>query len=287
MHSRHRWLVHRDVARTVDQLLRGQGVRPQIRELGADGQWRLEEPPEPQEAPDSRGARPPRRILGRPLAPVPVPDPQASPSGSLPADDAGAGAGDPPGSSSTAPIASNDGPIPIASQHQELRLFCCGVSALLVEQVVRQHQWPLRRVTAVPEADAVLSLRQQLGREPHIRRLAQQMGVPILVIKADAPAQIQRAIERLLSRQHRDRIQTAGPAAEAAVSPADPSDALAALEECRLAVERVVLPEGRPVELLPRDAAVRELQAELVERYGLRSASFGRGPWQRLRIFPR
>ncbi|MDP5123706.1 MAG: AAA family ATPase, partial [Cyanobium sp. MAG_04] len=38
MHSRHRWHVHRDVARTVDMLLRGQGVRPEIRELGADGQ---------------------------------------------------------------------------------------------------------------------------------------------------------------------------------------------------------------------------------------------------------
>ncbi|MEY3735872.1 MAG: hypothetical protein RLZZ624_931, partial [Cyanobacteriota bacterium] len=47
MHSRHRWLVHRDVARTVDQLLRGQGVHPQIRELDASGHWRLEEPEEP------------------------------------------------------------------------------------------------------------------------------------------------------------------------------------------------------------------------------------------------
>ena len=34
MHSRHRWLVHRDVAGTVDLLLRGQPTRPQVRELG-------------------------------------------------------------------------------------------------------------------------------------------------------------------------------------------------------------------------------------------------------------
>jgi stage III sporulation protein SpoIIIAA len=291
MHSRHRWLVHRDVARTVDQLLRGQGVRPQIRELGDDGQWRLEEPPEPGVSPDSRDAMAPRRPLGRSLAPVPVPDPLAP--GLLTSSRPAAPGASPrlasAAESSPASRADPDRLIADASPEPDpaLRLFCCGVSALLVEQVVRQHQWSVRRVSSVPEADAVLSLRQQLGREPHIRRLAQQLGVPILVIKADAPAQVQRAIERLLSRQARDRRQGAAAAMPAPLSPADPEDALAALEECRLAVERVVLPDGRPVELLPRGAAIRDLQAELVERYGLRSASFGRGALQRLRVFPR
>ena len=59
------------------------------------------------------------------------------------------------------------------------------------------------------------------------------------------------------------------------------------LEECRLAVERLVLPEGRPVELLPRSEAVRQMQAELAARYQLSSAVFGSGRQQRLRIFPR
>jgi hypothetical protein len=58
------------------------------------------------------------------------------------------------------------------------------------------------------------------------------------------------------------------------------------MEECRLAVEQVVIPQGRPVELLPRSERVRQMQAELVSRYRLRSAVFGRGPQQRLRVFP-
>ncbi|MFM8525411.1 MAG: AAA family ATPase [Cyanobacteriota bacterium] len=283
MHSRHRWLVHRDVSRTVDLLLRGQSVRPQIRVLGDNGQWRLEEAESSAESPRERQARPPRRSLGRPLAPVPVPDPQGRPFAGI-EDDEAASTAPPVAEPAEAAAGLTSGAV--ADPEPVLRLFCCGVSALLVEQVVRQHQWPVRRVSAVPEADAVLSLRQQLGREPHIRRLAQQMGVPILVIKADAAAQIQRAIERLLSRQRRSQ----GPGVEGTApspSPSDPADVLAALEECRLAVERVVLPEGRPVELLPREESVRERQADLVERYGLRSASFGRGAWQRLRVFPR
>ena len=47
-----------------------------------------------------------------------------------------------------------------------------------------------------------------------------------------------------------------------------------------------MLPEGRPVELLPRSEAVRALQAELVHHYRLRSAVFGRCLQQRLRVFP-
>ena len=41
MHSRQRWLIHRDVAATVDQLLRGQAPRPQVREIGEDGRLSL------------------------------------------------------------------------------------------------------------------------------------------------------------------------------------------------------------------------------------------------------
>ena len=41
MHSRDRWLVHRDVARTVDLLLRGQLPRPQVRQLDDQGRLQL------------------------------------------------------------------------------------------------------------------------------------------------------------------------------------------------------------------------------------------------------
>jgi len=63
-------------------------------------------------------------------------------------------------------------------------------------------------------------------------------------------------------------------------------DAHAALEECRMAVEQVVVPQGRPVELLPRSDRVRRMQEDLVSHYRLRCAVFGRGAQQRLRVFP-
>ena len=141
------------------------------------------------------------------------------------------------------------------------------------------------------QADVVLSVRQQLGRDPEGRREAQRLGLPILVIKSDTLAQVQRGVERLLERHRRGPVHASvgeleGPRSRLGHGSAAHDDALAALEECRLAVEQVVLPHGRPVELLPRSETVRQMQAELVGRYRLRSAVFGRGLEQRLRVFP-
>ena len=266
MHSRHRWSVHREVALTVDLLLRGQSARPQVRELGPGGQVRLAEPtavPEtaPRPAYVAPAAPTPRR-----LAPVPLPDPLA-PSPHAPA-------APPPATAMATP------PAPPAAG--PLRLCGVGLSARALEEAVRSRAWPVQVVGDPDQADALLSLRGHLGRDPGLRRRARDLGLPILVIKSDSLHQLQRAIERLLERRQGGEA----PAGAAASGGADPDDAHAAMEECRLAVERVVLPQGQPVELLPRNERVRSMQAELVGRYRLRSAVFGRGPQQRLRVFP-
>ena len=254
MHSRHRWLVHRDVARTVDLLLRGQQPRPQVRELDGDGRLHLQEPAQPHslirpESPRER-AQPHRRHAA--LAPVPLPDPVAD---------------------------IDEAPSPAAQS--PLMLFGVGVSELLLEQAIRSRRLPVQCVAAVEEADVVLALRQQLGQQPELRRRAQLAGVPILVIKSDTLPQVQRGLERLLQR--REPAEPPKPTPERGGI----DDDLAALEECRLAVEQLVLAKGQPVELLPRSERVRRLQAELAERYQLASAEFGSGRQQRLRIFPR
>jgi len=262
MRSRSRWLVHVDVAATVDGHLRGQPRQPQIRELEADGRVRMDHPRAPQ-----AGLRPPRRQTAalssrQSLAPLPLPDPAARRPDRLP-----------------------ERPPPPAP----LRIFCCGVSAQLLEQAARSRQLPVQRVCELEQAEAVLSLRLQLGRDPEVRRLAQRHRLPILVIKADTLPQVVRGLERLLRRRQEvpPGALTQGEAG-ASMGPVPwPEDESEAIKECRLAVEQVVLPIGRPVELLPRSPRVRRLQAEEVSGYGLRSAEFGSGDQQRLRVFPR
>jgi hypothetical protein len=261
MHSRHRWLVHRDVATTVDLLLRGQAGRPQIREVGADGVVQIREAPPPFRSnplstgtESSRGGEPRRPLQARSLAPKPLPDPAA-------------------------PSAHHR-----AASLPPLRLCGVGVSAGQLEEAARAGHLTVEVVPDPEQADAVLSVRGQLGQEPALRRRAQLLGLPILVIKTDNPHQLQRAMERLVARRAEEG--TGGPERPGQGLPQRLDDSHAAMEECRLAVEQVVLPQGRPVELLPRSERVRAMQAELVSRYRLRSAVFGQGEQQRLRVFP-
>lgn len=262
MHSRQRWLVHAEVAATVDALLRGQAARPQVRELERDGQVRVQD-----------AAPPPPHTLRRPtpLAPRRATQPAswADPGGPGPAEPA-----------AVAPVASPR-PAPPAGP---LRVYGAGIGRAPLEQVVRARQLPVQVVGSVELADVVLSARQQLGRDPHVRRQAQELGLPILVIKSAALSQLQRALERLVQRHRPSSPATLAAAGSALSSGSD--DALAALEECRLAVEQVVLAQGQPVELLPRSPAVRQQQADLAERYRLRTAEFGQGETRRLRVFP-
>ena len=247
MHSRDRWAVHTDVATTVDQLLRGLPPRAQERELAADGAVRLVDRPEP-----------PRPIPHRRPALAAVPMPALVE------------------------------PTPVESQQQEspeaddaLQVLCCGITPRLVEESTRRHRWPVHVVDDLSEADVVLSIRQGLGHQPSLRRQARDLRVPILVIKADTLPQVERALERLLNRrdgQEPEDPPTGGSDAQ--------DDELAGLEECRLAVEQVVMPQGRPVELLPRSERVRQMQADLVQRYRLRSDVFGQADHCRLRVFP-
>ena len=341
MHSRHRWLVHRDVAGTVDLLLRGHAARPEIRELGPEGQLlRRQAPgavPSGDVPPSPFPPRPAAPLRGaRPLAPAPLPDPH----GSLqhPSDMA-----------SMAPLDGVDAdPAPIAGTRTDpasplllngraaytparLRLCGVGLRSALLETAARARGLAVETVDEIEMADALLALRGELGRDPALRRRAQALGLPILVIKSDSLHQLQRAMERLLERRGGGRshpgalARVASPSADLSrpaapfpdglpaagshsrdstsalplppIAVTDPShedpdprrrleDVHAGLEECRLAVEQVVLPLGQPVELLPRSDEVRRMQVELIARYRLRCAVFGRGAQQRLRVFP-
>ncbi|QNJ24877.1 AAA ATPase superfamily protein containing a single-stranded nucleic acid binding R3H domain [Synechococcus sp. SYN20] len=253
MHSRSRWAVYREVGRAVDALLRGQVPSSEERKMASDGRVlrvkSLQVSPSPLRRPS--------------LAPVPLPDPVDST----------------PGQSLGVGVAQPERMMPQAPP-KLFQVLCCGLSEQRLDEAVRRHDWAVQAVEDLMQADVVLSVRQGLGRQPELRRQARDAGVPILVIKSDTLPQVERALERLLMRRdsgvsHRD-----------AADSGDQFDASAALEECRLAVEQVVVPQGRPVELLPRSEDVRQMQADLVTRYRLRSDVYGSSGQRRLRVFP-
>ena len=60
---------------------------------------------------------------------------------------------------------------------------------------------------------------------------------------------------------------------------------LTPLEETRLAIEEIVIPQQCTIDLLPRNKPIRKLQHELISHYQLKGVSVGIEPNRRLRIY--
>lgn len=58
------------------------------------------------------------------------------------------------------------------------------------------------------------------------------------------------------------------------------------MQEARLAIERIVIPEKEAVDLLPRPRKIVSFQGNLVRKYNLRSGRHWRGDEVYLRILP-
>ncbi len=262
INSRDCWSIHKDVATTVDLLLRGQSPKPQKRALGNDGEVHVLSVDE--------GSINHKRPAPKLIASHQINNHYLVETNSVSKDNHQTHA--------NSAIENMEKPVFINS----LNILCCGISTQIVEEVIRHHNWPVHQVEAIDQSDVLITIRHGLSEHPAIRREARKHRIPILVIKSNTLHQVERAIKRLLSRHDKSSNNQNSSAKLCS----DQDDAVSALEECRLALEKVVVPLGKPVDLLPRNTAVLQMQSDLVHRYRLRCDVFGQSNDQRLRVYP-
>ncbi|OAY84132.1 Uncharacterized protein ycf45 [Ananas comosus] len=142
-------------------------------------------------------------------------------------------------------------------------------------------------------ADVILSSSAELKKNPWIRSVAKYHQLPVFVIKANAMAQMVKAVKMILGMETFGSVKN-GPAdvrgdieIEDDAPKRKPSlEEIDALEEARLAIEYIVIPGGEPVELLPRCSEIIARQLELVESYQLAAETSGTELNSRLQILP-
>jgi len=154
---------------------------------------------------------------------------------------------------------------PSGRGHRPLSLFGFGVSRKRLEQTVRELGVPVTVARELDEADAVVTLRNYYRRKPSALREAEATGVPIYVLKTNTAMQMQNMLASLFD------LET------------DPSEA--ALRETAEAIG-LVQSSGRPMELAPQNAYVRRLQHQMAERSSLMSRSRGTEPNRRVELLP-
>lgn len=259
--------VHSEVATTVDTLLRGFPVSPEVRWLDAEGVV--------------------HEGIGEPSTLATVAPPQEGGGLGSGGYDNRRGGSRGRGSSNrhqtrpaiaaAVPIAPRNSPIrdtiplreanPVISP-KTTKVFSFGVSRDRFLDTARTLGIGAEIAPSVQEADMVLTTKTHYRNRGESLHYAQEKGLPIYVLRKNTQVQMEQFLKSLSAGWGGDGRARLGDA----------------MEETEEAVMQVI--EGGPsVELNPQSSYIRRLQHQLAERYNLGSASMGREPQRRVVIF--
>ena len=283
--ERQRWIIHEDVAQTVDSLLRGRHPSLQIRTLDERGKVAVTQ----ELSGGSVGSLASRSKAGWRSSGQMMPPPNRSSRWGASSLSTEQRQFQDLLDRSMSSVQSSDllddvmpsSPGAETGGEDTVIIYPYGISRHQLEHVVDTLAMPVRLTKDVATADAILALRSHVKNHSKLYQLAKTRQIPIHTVKANSIPQITRALQRLL-----DWDNPTEPVNLDLFSRSGNEDELEALEEARLAVEQIVIPKGQPVELLPRSGRIRKMQHELAEHYRLKSLSCGEEPNRRLRIYP-
>jgi stage III sporulation protein SpoIIIAA len=168
----HRVAIHKDVAATVDALLRGWQAPPEVRQLGGGGRIEILE----------RGHEPGALETGRPARREHAGESHYRGGGRI---------ADPE------PEPERDRFVPAATETKPVRLFPFGVTRARLESTARTLGVPVEVANDLGEADAVITLRTHYRTKPVALREAEDRSLPIYVLKSNSQFQIEQALMQL------------------------------------------------------------------------------------------
>jgi stage III sporulation protein SpoIIIAA len=259
--DRDRYAVHRDVAESVDAILRANEPDVEIRERNVDGSVDVRRHSGAKRR-DSEG-RDGRRDRGGA-------DPETSEREVVfsPQSVFGPGRG---------------------TRERPLRLFPFGVSRNRLEQAITQLTVPAAIVRDLRSADAVVTLKNYYRQRPKPLREAEGRSLPVFVLRNNTVTQMANLLRSLFTETVVPTGETRE-SVDASVWESDddiPEDQIAAaMFEAESAIHDV-LRGARSVELRPQVSRIRRLQHQLAERYNIASRSRGQEPFRHVEMLRR
>ncbi|XP_010428224.1 PREDICTED: uncharacterized protein ycf45-like isoform X2 [Camelina sativa] len=169
-----------------------------------------------------------------------------------------------------------------SGQETLMYLYVYGIAESTVLQAIKQLEMEtaVELTDDISEAEAILALQAKIRKNPRIKALATSHGIPVYVTKTNSGIQVAKAIRALLT-DYEDGLGEFGSEERLKLS-----EKMDALEEARLAIERIVIPKKETADLLPRQPKIVSLQGKLVRKYNLRSERKWREDEMYLRIIP-
>jgi stage III sporulation protein SpoIIIAA len=299
--------VHRDVAQTVDAILRGAPVRPEVRRRAPDGTLAIESPEELRRNPVQPRVRPSQSLArrdaanrlgraGRSPSPEPsyelVAEPQPEPA--------------PPVRQQThltvLPAVGGFNFKGRGTPAKPIRIYPFGVSRNRLSDAIDSLHVPAVITRDPREADVVLTLKSYFRTKPQPIREAENRGTPVYVLRSNTAAQMEHALGALLPTpaEPDEGVVPLAPTEQQGHRAAAPAGSVsggtpvnrrasaggvaAALEETEDAIGAVI-GGMHSIVLEPQTKYVRRLQHQLADRYYVGSRSKGKEPNRRVELY--
>ena len=249
--TRDRFAVHLDIMDSVDALLRGFPLSPEIRTRDESGKIQIERAtPAPTSRLDARETKTPRR--GRQPASAPeAPSPLAARL-------------DQSGATSIPRTEPNRGAL------QTLKVYPHGVARNRLQQAAKRLAVPVVVAKDVDDANALVTLKTYYRDRQQTIVEAEHRGMPIYVLRANTVSQMEQFLSDLFNLSAQDQGVSS-----------DMSDVKSQTQQAIAAV----LNGERWVDLPPGPSLVRRLQHEMARNAELVSHSYGKEPRRHVRIF--
>ncbi len=264
--DRQRMVIHHDVAASVDALLRGRPLVPEIRYVDEEGKVHIERAPEAtrgghfgsgvHDGRDRRRGR--ERDFGEHV--------YAERSGFN--GDSRRRNLEPEwqdvveAEEETAVVESNG-----ETGRKTVRIFPYGIGQNRLRAAAASLNVPIVIVDTLTGADVVMTLKNYYRQQPQPLLDAERRNVPIYILRSNTVTQMEQVLANIFHL------------------PAEPLDDFTeAMRETQEGIQRIL--NGAPdAELPPRSAAIRSQQHQLARAANLVSHSYGREPFRRVRIF--
>nr|QJH88311.1 Ycf45 [Pterocladia lucida] len=159
-------------------------------------------------------------------------------------------------------------------------LYAYSVSIQLLESSIRALQIPMIITKDLVKADVILALRAHVKQNTKLRQIAKSKQLTIYTIHSSTIANITRALKKMINVDDLFYIDWKQ------LSQNKTYLEIEALQETRIAIEKIIMFKKQSVELLPQSPAIRKLQYDLIASYNLRCRSCGEEPDRRLYIYP-
>jgi stage III sporulation protein SpoIIIAA len=255
--TRDRFTVHLDIMASVDALLRGYPLAPEVRTRDEKGRIKIEkaEPVSSSRVDAKETTKTTRRGRTPPPALAPGASVDQTPPGSAPAFE---------GTYQTPKAV----PSSVGAGLQPVKVYPYGVARNRLQQAAKRLGVPAVIVRDVSEADALVTLRTYYRNRQQTVIEAEQRGMPIYVLRANTVAQVEQFLGDLYNLSAaplRDNMEDIRSETQQAIA--------------------AVLNGERWVDLPPGPSLVRRLQHEMARSAELVSHSYGKEPRRHVRIF--